>query len=121
MTGETKKQIKQIKDELKNLGFKISRHPFYARACVYNEQKTFCLVIKFLDNEYCSAQMKIDMPEKLDTYFNFDTEVSFLLNFKPEKLNKVVLIAKKAIKIVDKLNKKINQLDADIKQFGSLV
>jgi hypothetical protein len=120
MTGETKKQIKQIKDELKNLGFKISRHPFYERAWVYNEQKIFCLVINFLDNKYCSAQMKIDMPEELDTYFNFDDEVSFLLNFELEKLNKVVPTAKKAIKIVDKLNKNINQLNTDIKQFGSL-
>ena len=120
MTGKTKKQIKQIKEELKNLGFKISRHPFYERAYIYNEQKTFGLVINFLDNEYCSAQMKIDMPEELDTYFNFNTEVSFLLNFELEKLNKVVPTAKKAIKIVDRLNKNINQLDADIKKFESL-
>ena len=40
MTGKTKKQIKQIKDELKNLGFKISRNSFYERAYVYDEQKT---------------------------------------------------------------------------------
>lgn len=120
MTGKTKKQIKQIKDELKNLGFKISRNSFYERAYVYDEQKTFCLVINFPDNEYCSAQIEIDMPEELDTYFNFDTELLSILYFECEKLNKVVPTAKKAIKIVNKLNKNINQLNADIKQFGSL-
>lgn len=120
-TKETRTQIKQIKDELKTLGFKISTHPAYKGACVYNEKKTFCLIICFYDNKYCSAQMTIDVPEYLDSFFNYDAELLLHLNFELDKLNKVVPTAKKAMKIIDSLNKKFEQVNTDIKKFEKLV
>lgn len=54
-------------------------------------------------------------------YFNYDTEMPLHINFEKDNLASIVSAAKKAIKIVDDLNKKFEQIITNMEKFQDLI
>ena len=117
-----KQELKQIKDDLKVLGFKEKKFHLGGKSYNYDTKQEFSLYIRFYpDNQYCAAQMIIDTHSHISMYFNYDTEMPLHINFVQDNLNSLVPAAKKAIKIVEDLNKKLKQIDSNVEKFNNLV
>ena len=117
-----KQKLKQIKDGLKALGFKEKKFHLGGKSYNYDTKQEFSLHIRFHpDNQYCAAQMTIDTHSHISMYFNYDTKMPLHINFEQDNLASIVPAAKKAIKIVEDLNKKLKQIDSNIEKFNNLV
>ncbi len=117
-----KQKLKQIKDDIKALGFKEKKCHLVGKRYDYDTKQEFSLYIRFHpDNPYCAAQMVIDTHSHISMYFNYDTEMPLHINFVKDNLDTIVPAAKKAIKIVEDLNKKLKQIDSNVEKFNNLV
>ena len=117
-----KRELKQIKDGLKALGFKEKNLPLRGKCYNYDTKQEFSLHIRFHpDNQYCAAQMIIDTHSHISMYVEYNTEMPLFINFEHDNLNSLVSAAKKAIKIVEDLNKKLKQINSNIEKFNNLV
>ena len=117
-----KQELKQIKDGLKALGFKEKNLPLRGKCYNYDTKQEFSLHIRFHpDNQYCAAQMIIDTHSHISMYFEYNTEMPLFINFEHDNLNSLVSAAKKAIKIVEDLNKKLKQINSNVEKFNNLV
>ena len=117
-----KRELKQIKDDLKVLGFKERKCHLGGKRYDYDTKQEFSLHIRFHpDNQYCAAQMIIDTHSHISMYFNYDTKMPLHINFEQDNLASIVPAAKKAIKIVEDLNKKLKQIDSNVEKFNNLV
>ena len=117
-----KQELKQIKDDLKALGFKEKKCHLGGKLYDYDTKQEFSLYIRFYpDNQYCAAQMTIDTHSHISMYFEYNTEMSLHINFEKDNLNSLVPAAKKAIKIVEDLNKKLKQINSNVEKFNNLV
>lgn len=117
-----KHKLKQIKDDLKALGFKEKKFYLGGKNYNYDTKQEFSLHIRFYpDNQYCAAQMVIDTHSHISMYFDYDTEMPLFINFEPNNLKSLVPAAKKTIKIVEDLNKKLKQIDFNVEKFNNLV
>ena len=115
-------ELKQIKDDLKALGFKEKKFRLGGKSYDYDTKQEFSLYIRIHpDNQYCAAQMVIDTHSHISMYFNYDTEMPLHINFEQNNLKSLVPTAKKAIKIVEDLNKKLNQINVNVEKFNNLV
>lgn len=115
-------ELKQIKDDLKALGFKEKKFHLGGKSYNYDTKQEFSLYIRFYpDNQYCAVQMTIDTHSHISMYFNYDTEMPLHINFEQDNLKSLVPITKKAIKIVEDLNKKLKQIDSNVEKFNNLV
>lgn len=117
-----RRELKQIKEDLKALGFKEKKFHLGGKSYNYDTKQEFSLYIRIHpDNQYCAAQMVIDTHSHISMYFNYDTEMPLHINFEQDNLNSLVFAAKKAIKIVEDLNKKLKQIDYNVEKFNNLV
>lgn len=117
-----KQKSKQIKDDLKALGFKEQKCRLGGKYYDYDTKQEFSLHIRFHpDNPYCAAQMVIDTHSHISMYFDYNTEMPLHINFEKDNLDSLVPAAKKAIKIVEDLNKKLKQINSNIEKFNNLV
>lgn len=117
-----KRELKQIKDDLKTLGFKEKKFYLGGKGYYYDTKQEFSLYIRFYpDNRYCAAQLVIDTHSHISMYFDYDKEMPLFINFEPDNLKSLVPVAKKAIKIVEDLNKKLKQIDSNVEKFQNLV
>ena len=117
-----RRELKQIKDGLKALGFKEKKFHLGGKSYNYDTKQTFNMHIRFYEtNPYIAAQMVIDTHSHISMYFNYDTEMPLHINFEQDNLKSLVPAAKKAIKIVDDLNKKLKQINAGVEKFNNLV
>jgi len=117
-----KHKVKQTKDELKALGFKEKKYHLGGKIYNYDTKQTFSLYVRIHpDDQYCAAQMCIDTNGHIFMHFNYDTQTPLHINFDQNNFNSIVSVAKKSIKIVDNLNKKLSQIDADVEKFNDLV
>ena len=117
-----KQKLKQIKDDLKELGFKEKKFHLGGKCYNYDTKQEFSLYIRFYpDNIYCAAQMVINTHSHISMYFDYDKEMPLYINFEKDNLASLVPVAKKAIKIVEDLNKKLKQIDSNVEKFNNLV
>lgn len=117
-----KRELKQIKDNLKTLGFKEKKSHLVGKRYSYDTKQEFSLYIRFyLDNQYCAAQLVIDTHSHISMYFDYDKEMPLHINFEQDNLKSLVSAAKKAIKIVEDLNKKLKQIDSNVEKFNNLI
>ena len=116
-----KRELKQIKDDLKALGFKEKKFHLGGKSYNYDTKQTINMRIRFFEtNPYVAAQINIES-DKIEMSYPYAPALPSHINFGPNELDSLVPAAKKAIKIVDDLNKKFEQIITNMEKFQNLV
>lgn len=115
------KKLKQIKDDLKALGFKEKNLPLCGKCYNYDTKQTINMRIRFFKtNPYVAAQINIES-DKVEMSYTYAPALPSHISFGPNELDSLVSAAKKAIKIVDDLNKKFEQIITNMEKFQDLI
>lgn len=115
------KKLKQIKKELKELGFKEKNFHLGGKSYNYDTKQTFNMRIRFYEtNPYVAAQITIES-DKVEMSYTYAPALPSCINFGPNELDSLVSAAKKAIKIITDLNKKFEQIITNMEKFQNLV
>lgn len=116
-----KQKSKQIKDDLKALGFKEKNFHLGGKSYNYDTKQTFNMHIRFYEaNPYVAAQITIES-DKVKMSYTYAPALPLSINFGPNELDSLVSAAKKSIKIIADLNKKFEQIITNMEKFNNLV
>lgn len=110
-------KMKEIKAALKEFGFKKDRF-LLDDDYMYMVDGHYCLSVKLMPGQiYCPVQIILKADYRDNTY---DDDLSTHTNFAPDKLDRVIPVLEKSIKILKDINKKFKQITDQIEAFESL-
>lgn len=122
MTKKERQLKKEITDGLKELGFTRDKRPGHF-GYDYLTDGYFSLIAWFDDKAMDSGLIRLFY--NIDMFFEYQGSRRFTfdvkdLSFDKDSLQNIVPTAKKAIKLVERLNKSYNRLKANVDKFEKL-